>query len=93
MSIKQPPSPRFGNLLTEAISSVAKRKRLNMEVIEEEIALAVSRTEERETPLSFYTVPAVDARPSAQQPAPDDRAGLLHSLRAHWPRSGAQYRH
>ena len=56
MSTKQPPGSRFGKLLTEAISSVAKRKRLTMEIVEEEIALAVSRAEERETPLSFYTV-------------------------------------
>jgi LuxR family glucitol operon transcriptional activator len=56
MSIKQPPNPQFGKLLTEAVSSVAKRKRLNMEVVEEEIALAVSRTEKLDTPLSFYTV-------------------------------------
>src|SRR5512145_18857 len=56
MSTKQPSNPRFGKLLTEAISSVAKRKRLNMEVVEEEIALAVSRAEELDAPLSFYTV-------------------------------------
>ncbi len=56
MSVKHPPNPRFGKLLTEAISSVAKRKRLNMEVVEQEIALAVSRAEEQSVPLSFYTV-------------------------------------
>ncbi len=56
MSKKQPPNPTFGKLLTEAISSVAKRKHLNMEMVEDEIALAVSTAEERDTPLSFYTV-------------------------------------
>ncbi|WP_119072783.1 NB-ARC domain-containing protein [Aggregatilinea lenta] len=56
MASKQPPNPRFGKLLTEAVSSVAKRKHLNMEVVEEEIALAVSRAEKLDAPLSFYTV-------------------------------------
>ncbi|HML21969.1 MAG TPA: tetratricopeptide repeat protein [Aggregatilinea sp.] len=56
MSRKQPPNPKFGKLLTEAVSSVAKRKHMNMEVVEEEIALAVSLSEDRNDPLSFYTV-------------------------------------
>lgn len=56
IATRQPPNPRFGKLLTEAISSVARRKRQNMEAVEEEIALAVSRAEKQDVPLSFYTV-------------------------------------
>ncbi len=52
----QPPRPRFGSLLTEAISSVARRKRVNMEIVEEDLAIAVSEIEGRSEPLTFHTV-------------------------------------
>jgi tetratricopeptide (TPR) repeat protein len=56
VEMSQPPRPLFGKLLTEAISSVARRKRVNMEVVEEDLAFAISQNEKRETPLTFYTV-------------------------------------
>lgn len=52
----QSPNPRFGKLLTEAISSVARRKQVNMEIVEEDLAIEVSEREGLAKSLSFYTV-------------------------------------
>jgi len=54
-----------------------------MEVVEEEIALAVSHAEKRDVPLSFYTVQRW-MRVMFRCPAFDDRSGFLYSLRTDW---------
>ncbi|MBI1879387.1 MAG: hypothetical protein HYR94_14415, partial [Chloroflexi bacterium] len=56
MMTTQPPRPHFGRLFSEAIAGVARRKQVNMEIVEEDLAIEVSESEGLTKSLSFYTV-------------------------------------